>query len=116
MRRLAGTLAAVVMLATCATAQAPPDVLRDAAKRPWLQSHAQLSPVTPPAKLLPNLSPVTPAQKFDTSSLRLKRERGQWQLWAGTLMLKDFGASEAEAHEALQVFRDLRVNARGSIG
>jgi hypothetical protein len=46
----------------------------------------------------------------------LKRERNQWQLWAGTQLLKDFGTAENQAYEALQVFRDLRVNARGSVG
>lgn len=54
--------------------------------------------------------------RFDTGSLRLKYENNGWQLWAGAQMLKDFGRAENEAQQALQVFRDLRVNARGSIG
>jgi hypothetical protein len=53
---------------------------------------------------------------FDPATLRLKREAGQWQLWAGTQLLKDFGPAEADAHEVLRLFRDLRLNARGSVG
>jgi hypothetical protein len=53
---------------------------------------------------------------FDPALLRLKRESGQWQLWAGSQLIKDFGPAEADAHEALRLFRDLRLNARGSVG
>ena len=99
---------------------APPDVLKAAAARPWLDPPAQLPPLTPPSKQPPQSTaevPVPPVpQRFDTGSLRLKRDQGQWQLWAGNLLLKDFGPSEADAHKALQVFRDLRVNSRGSVG
>jgi hypothetical protein len=60
--------------------------------------------------------PPAPPQRFDNSTLRLKRDRGVWQLWAGGLLLKDFGPSEKDAYDALQVFRDLRINARGYVG
>jgi hypothetical protein len=134
MRRIAGTLAAAAWSLTSALAQsppvpnskppsppligpAPPDVLKGATAKPWLDPPAQLPPLTPPAAPKTALPAVIPSpQKFATGSLRLKRERGQWQLWAGNLLLKDFGPSESAAHEALQVFRDLRINAHGSIG
>jgi hypothetical protein len=53
---------------------------------------------------------------FDPATLRLKREAGQWQLWAGNQLLKDFGPAEADAHEALRLFRELRLNGRGVVG
>ena len=68
------------------------------------------------AKDNPPTRTVPPPAKFDASSLRLKYESGSWQLWAGTMLLKDFGRAEADAHEALQLFRDLRVDSRGTIG
>jgi hypothetical protein len=104
----------------------PADTPAGSALRPWLTPPN--APPAPPqrlpaeiadaAKLPANASATAPTkpQQFDTGSLRLKYERGQWQLWAGALLLKDFGASEADAHEALHVFRDLRVNGRGSVG
>lgn len=54
--------------------------------------------------------------EFDTSSVTVKGESGQWQLWAGGRMLKDFGKSEADARMALLQFRTLRLNSRGSVG
>jgi hypothetical protein len=70
-----------------------------------------------------NAAPAPPApdvpdapKEFDAGSLRLKYDAGNWQLYAGTVMLKDFGRAEAAANEALQVLRDLRVNAHGAIG
>lgn len=68
------------------------------------------------APLSAQTAAATAPQPFDRNLLRLKRERLQWQLWAGNLLLKDFGTSEADAREALQLFRDLRVNSCGSIG
>lgn len=57
-----------------------------------------------------------PQQKFDTSTLQLKGDRGQWQLWAGGLLLKDFGPAEADGREALRLFRELNVDAHGTVG
>ena len=54
--------------------------------------------------------------QFDTATLRSKRVSNQWQLWAGSQLIKDFGSAQADAYEALQLFRELRVNARGSVG
>ncbi len=96
---------------------APPDVLRGAAAKPWLDPPAPLPPLNPPPAQLPHAPPVAPAsERFENTSLRLTSESGKWQLWAGNLLLKDFGAAEREASEALQVFRDLRVNSHGSVG
>lgn len=53
---------------------------------------------------------------FDPTALRLKREWGQWQLWSGNQLLKDFGSAEADAAEAMRLFRELKVNSRGSVG
>lgn len=94
---------------------APPDVLRAASATPWLGPPAQFPSATTPAKPMPAVTLPKP-QRFDTASLRLKREQGQWQLWSGNQLLKDFGPSESAAYEALQVFRDLRVNSHGSVG
>jgi hypothetical protein len=69
-----------------------------------------------PPKEVPPAAKIDPPTGFETGSLRLKYGGGNWQLWAGPILLKDFGRAEAEANEALQVFRDLRVNSRGSIG
>ena len=49
----------------------------------------------------PPVWPAQPPQHFDAATLRLKRDNGQWQLWAGSLLLKDFGTAEADAYEAL---------------
>jgi hypothetical protein len=53
---------------------------------------------------------------FDPTALRLKRDLGQWQLWSGNQLLKEFGSAEADAHEAMRLFRELKVNSRGSVG
>jgi hypothetical protein len=95
---------------------APPDVLRGAAAKPWLAPPAQLPPLNPPPAPLPQTAPAPAAQRFDTTSLRLLSESGRWQLWAGNLLIKDFGAGQREATEALQVFRDLRINSHATIG
>jgi hypothetical protein len=95
---------------------APPDVLRGAAATPWLNPPAQMPQLNPPPAPLPQTAPLATPQQFDNTSLRLKAEYGKWQLWAGNFLLKDFGSNEREANEALQVFRDLRVNSRGSVG
>jgi hypothetical protein len=107
--------------------QLPSEVTRGAvprpgAKLPDLSAPSGLAPgsVTPPSQPLAQPATEVPAapvpQRFENSALRLKLEGGSWQLWGGSQLLKDFGPSPAEAREALQLFRDLRVNARGSIG
>ncbi|HEX4590650.1 MAG TPA: hypothetical protein VH120_12010, partial [Gemmataceae bacterium] len=96
---------------------AKPEMQRPTALRPWLDPPAQLPGLSPaPAALTPPPPPLAGPQRFEPSSLRLKSEGGRWQLWAGNLMLKDFGPADREANEALQIFRDLRVNSHGSVG
>jgi hypothetical protein len=75
-------------------------------------SPAQAPPALPDARVAPSPG----LRRFDNSSLQVRQVDGRWQLWAANLMLKDFGPAEREANEALQVFRDLRVTAHGSVG
>src|SRR4029077_8460408 len=60
--------------------------------------------------------PIAAATPFDSVSLQVKYQGGSWQLWAGPTLIEDFGRAEIEAREALQLFRDWRVNSRGMIG
>jgi hypothetical protein len=83
------------------------------------QPPGQFPPLnSPPAPMAqtPVAGPGSGVQKFDNASLHLMADSGHWQLWAGNQMLKDFGSSEREASEAIQVFRDLRINSYASIG
>ncbi len=102
----------------------PSDTPSGSALRPWLTppAPARTSPAAeaPPAR---ESSPSKPAETppaaplaFDTGSLRVRRETGRWQLWAGATLLKDFGPAERDAFDALQTLRDLRVNSRGAVG
>jgi len=72
-------------------------------------------PAEPP-KLPVVEGPIPAATPFDGGGLEVKYQSGSWQLWAGRTLIKDFGRAEPEAREALQLFRDLRVNSRGVIG
>src|SRR5262245_194486 len=73
--------------------------------------------VTPPTPKAPQPeAPVPPATPFDSGSLDIKYQSGSWQLWAGRMLIKDFGRAENEAREALRLLRELRVNARGVVG
>lgn len=60
--------------------------------------------------------PVPPATPLDSGSLDIKYQSGSWQLWAGRMLIKDFGRAENDAREALRLFRELRVTARGVVG
>jgi hypothetical protein len=84
-----------------------------------VQPPAQLPSFNPPPTVLaptPSVAPTPTLQRFDNTSLRVSLDGGKWHLFAGTLLLKDFGSSEREASEAIQVFRDLRINSHASIG
>jgi hypothetical protein len=59
---------------------------------------------------------IDAATPFDAASLRLQRSGTQWQLWAGSQIIRDFGPNESDAHEALRLFRELKLDARGSVG
>jgi hypothetical protein len=51
-----------------------------------------------------------PENKFalNAADVTLKRVVGAWQIWAGQKVLRDFGDREADARDALRVYRDLR--------
>jgi hypothetical protein len=122
------TIAAAFFSVGLAAAQTPQppasnESMRGAIPSRWLAPPDPLPPLSSSQKTPPIATPpqnpqvqTPPVQRFDSASLRLKNVSGKWQLWGGNVLLKDFGASEHEANEALQVFRDLRVDSRGSIG
>jgi hypothetical protein len=143
MRRAVLTVGAAILASNASAQQPPPDGVRivtgnplptlppprlpssggsGSLLKPWLAPPEPISttvPGTTPPTQTPQVAPLpvsAPVARFDNSSLRVKADNGRWQLWAGNQMLKDFGPAEREASEALQVFRDLRVNSHGSIG
>lgn len=107
------------VFATCAPATA-----RQVPSKPLMRPAEAAAPKTLPPELVGNVpAPVRPPpaapepqQKFDSSTLHLKGDRGQWQLWAGGLLLKDFGPAQADAQDALRLFRELSVDAHGTVG
>ena len=56
------------------------------------------------------------AYLFDEHGIEVRLAGGSWQLWAGTVFLKDFGKKEQEAHSAMHLIRELHLNARGCLG
>jgi hypothetical protein len=56
--------------------------------------------------------------QFDPAKLEVRRDanRSRVQLWSGRVLVKDFGQSLDDANTALRLFRDLHVNARGTVG
>jgi hypothetical protein len=57
-----------------------------------------------------------PVTRFDNTQVELRRTDERWQLWAGAQLVKDLGASEAEAREVIAIIRQLRLTQRGAIG
>ena len=55
-------------------------------------------------------------QRFDPMQVRLRQEKGRWQLLAGQEVLKDFGYQETEAMFALHVIRYYQLNERITVG
>ena len=80
------------------------------------QPPAQLPPLSARRRCLNKRRSRQPGRSNSTDLVAAEGRIGRWQLWAGNQLLKDFGGSEREAQEALQVFRDLRVNSHGTIG
>jgi hypothetical protein len=121
MRPYLNAMGALYVSASLAVAQtpqpqqipAPKETMHGAIPSRWLDPPAELPPLSA-SPMQPSQLP--PVQRFDATSLRLKNVGGKWQLWGGGVLLKDFGAAERDANEALQVFRDMRVDGRGSIG
>ncbi|MFO0807317.1 MAG: hypothetical protein U0746_01700 [Gemmataceae bacterium] len=117
MRRLVFTVGALAFV--------PVAVAQPVPSKPILSSNDQAttrmlpSSILGTAKDLPPKPPTDtpgPIRKFDTAALTIKGERGQWQLWSGGTLLKDFGPNEADARETLRLFRELKVDSQGSIG
>jgi hypothetical protein len=80
-------------------------------------------PDAPPAALDQTLvraaAPMAVAenlQQFDEHAIEVRWASGDWQLWAGTVFLKDFGKKEQEARTAMHLIRELHLNARGRLG
>lgn len=69
------------------------------------------NPATVPSPALPESIMV-----FDPVQTQIRRVNSRWQLWFGNVLLKDCGKNEGDAHEALRVLRELRINQRGTIG
>src|SRR5437879_20549 len=53
---------------------------------------------------------------FDLQRVELQWVDKHWQIVAGDMLLKDFGAREAEARQALQTIQELRLNQLGTVG
>jgi hypothetical protein len=60
--------------------------------------------------------PTEKLDVFDEHSLELRWGQGGWQLWAGQLLLKDFGRKEQDGRVVLDLIRELHLNARGRLG
>jgi hypothetical protein len=82
-------------------------------------------PSQPPTAPLPPVSrfaepgsgpPSENLISFDPRRVELKRQANRWQILAGTLLVKDFGANEEIARETLRLIRDLGLSQRGTIG
>ena len=71
-----------------------------------------------PVALAQQMGLPKPENKFsiNVNDLNLKRISSGWQLWHGARLLRDFGASEANARDALRVYRDLRPTEWAIIG
>ena len=87
--------------------------------------------VSPPALQAPALTPSerrSPANsdvklpqkeqllRVEGSSLIVRRQNENWQLWAGTTLLREFGKRQTEAEEAVRIMRELRPTEWVGIG
>lgn len=77
-------------------------------------SAAQQNPIA----LAQQLSLPQPENKFaiNANDVTLKKVGGGWQLWHGARLLRDFADREADARDALRVYRDLRPTEWAVIG
>jgi hypothetical protein len=53
---------------------------------------------------------------FSDTLAEIRRENGQWFLWAGDVRLKDLGPHEADAREVLRLIRYFHLNQWGTVG
>lgn len=62
------------------------------------------------------LEPIEKLQRFDEQAVEIRWGPSGWQLWSGTVFLKDFARKEEDARTALHLVRELHLNARGRLG
>jgi hypothetical protein len=53
---------------------------------------------------------------FEPQRTELRWSGGHWQVYAGAVLLKDFGTHQSEAREALNLIRALRLTQYGTVG
>lgn len=89
-----------------------------------------MSPQTQPQPFVPpsrseSLDPKKPSLPLpypeslvaiDPTTVSVVRTNGTWEMWAGRVLLRDFGASQADAEEGLRIVRGLRPTDWGRIG
>jgi hypothetical protein len=63
-----------------------------------------------------NTSPKENLAAFDPTQTEIRWINNRWQLLAGGVFIKEFGANEGDAREALRVIRDLHLSQRGTVG
>src|SRR6267142_6737191 len=53
---------------------------------------------------------VEKLQSFDEQAIEIRWGQGGWQLWAGSVFLKDFGKKEQDARISMHLIRDLHLD------
>ncbi len=90
--------------------------------RQWssaLQPTDRREPLIPPQPRTPAPSAEPRAEellRFDFRQVELRLNGENWQLLAGQVKLKDFGANETAGREAVRLIQDLRLTQYGAIG
>ena len=107
--------------AVAASAQAPPGPLPASLGRAApLPSAAATVPAapTPGGATTAAAPPAAPEalQSFDSNRAEVQWTGGRWQVVAGGVVLKDFGARQEEARTALRLMRQLRLTQHGTVG
>jgi hypothetical protein len=76
---------------------------------------------TVPLTVTQSHEPVTSGPRetlanFDPAQADIRWVNNRWQLLAGGAVVKELGASEADAREALRIIRDMHLSQRGTVG